>query len=251
MADLQAWENSVLGQHLDSDGVAQDAGQCSQVPISWAETIFPGTPWSDSLPAVGSDKGVNAWAGKSTQHFTWIENNHSDINQLPLPGDIMVFDATPAKGYGSTVKNPYGHTGVCKSASISGYTLIQQNAPSLGQGVNDTSYAWSFRPCLGWFRADAAAQPAPNPAPAPAAAPVMSNNVGRTLHLPKSISSWHVYNPDGPYDIPHATHVLDPAMYGGLDYPIVGDKGNGVYLIDTQMFGRVAICTSGTVATIS
>lgn len=256
MADFITWKSSVLGQVLDTDKVKADAGQCSQVPISWAEYLNPGVAWSDMLPAVGSDAGVDQWAGKSSKYFTWIENNTSDVNQLPLQGDILVFGATPAKGYSNQFKNPYGHTGVCDSASPTGYTLVQQNAPNFGESVNDSSYVWKLNPCLGWFRP--ANQPA-NTAPLPSAAtpsvqtsvPQNSINVGRTLNLPKSISSWHVYNPDGPYDLAHATHVLDPAEYGGLSYVIQADKGNGIYVIDTQMFGPQAIWTANTVATIT
>lgn len=250
MANFQAWKNSVLGQVLDTDKVAADKGQCSQVPISWAETVFPGISRADLLPSAGSG-GVDQWAGKSTKYFTWIENNHADVNQLPLQGDILVFGATPAKGFTSAFKNPDGHTGVCDTASSTGYTLVQQNAPNYGESVNDSSYPWKLNPCLGWFRAanqPAGAVPAPaNPVPVPS----NSVNVGRTLHLPASITTWHVYNPNGPYDTAHATHTLDPAKFGGLSYVIVADKGNGVYLVNTKDFGEVAIWTEGTVATIS
>lgn len=248
MADLVAWKNSVLNKHLDTDGIKDDAGQCSQVPLSWAEVVFPGVKWQDLLPEVGSDHGVKDWAGKSTQYFTWIENNHADVNQLPLPGDILVFGATPAKGFTNQFKNDFGHTGVCETASPSGYTLIQQNSPNLGEGVNDTSYPWNYRPCLGWFRPTANH---PVAVATPASAPIASNNVGRTLVLPKSIKEWHVYNPEGPYDVAHAIHILSPAQFGGLNYEIKADLGNGIYLIDTEMYGRVAIWTQGTVATIS
>lgn len=255
MADFTAWKNSVLGQVLDSDGVKGDTGQCSQVPVSWALYCFPGKKWSDLLPAIGSDKGVDDWAGKSTQYFTWIENNHSDVNQLPLQGDIGVSGPTPSKGYSDTFTNSFGHTWVFDSASVSGFTAVQQNAPHFGDKVNDSSYGWHVIPVLGWFRAVNAVASAPVPAPSPA--PTNSVNVGRTLHLPAKNadgspdSVWHVYNPNGPYDIPHATNILDPAKFGGEAFPIQKDLGNGIYLINTQDFGQKAIWTKGTNATIS
>ena len=253
MADFQTWKNGVLGQILDSDQVPADKGQCSQVPVSWAEYLFPGVKWSDLLPAVGSDAGVDQWAGKNTKYFTWIANDTNDVNQLPMQGDIMVFGATPAKGYASQFKNPYGHTGVCDTASPTGYTIVQQNAPNFGESVNDSSYPWKLNPCLGWFRAvNQPANVAPQPSPStPVTQPANSINVGRTLNLPKSVSQWHVYNVAGPYDLAHATHILDPAQYGGLSYVIQKDLGNGIYAIDTQDFGQVAIWTKDTVATIS
>lgn len=238
MADLQAWENSVLGKVLDTDGLPKDKGQCSQVPISWAEDIFPGVTWAALLPEATY---VEEWAGKSTKYFAWIANNPSDKNQLPLPGDILIFGATPAKGYTMTYENPGGHAAVCKSASISGYTIVEQNEP-LGSGVHDGSFAWTLRPCLGWFRAinTIVSTPAPAPvAPHPAAAPVMSVNVDKQLVFPSSVHSWWVYNVGGPYDQAHHTHVLTKAA--GLSYPIKRDLGNGLYVITTHDYGDVAV----------
>lgn len=252
MADFTSWKNSVLGHKLDTDGKVADNGQCTQVPLSWAESLFPGITWTDLLPPVESAKD---WAEKSTKYFTWIANNHADVNQLPMQGDIMVFGATPASGYSNKFKNPDGHTGVCDSASVSGYTLIQQNAPNFGEVVNDSSYGWHVVPCLGWLRSVNQVTVAPNPAPV--APPQASINPGQTLMLPAKNadgtpdSIWHLYHENGPYDYAHAIAVLDPAMYGGLHYQILGDKGNGIYVIQTEMFGRGAIWTHGTNATIS
>lgn len=251
MADLLAWKNSKLGQHLAVDGVKGDAGQCSQVPESWAMTEHPGVALGDLLPQLGADAGVKDWAGKSTKYYIWIENNHADVNQLPLPGDIGVSGATPAKGYTNKFKNDDGHTWVFGSASPSGYTAIQQNAPQDGQGVNETGYPWNYRPVLGWFREVAAAAQPTVAVTAAAVAPVNSVHVDRTLHLPASIAEWHVYNVDGPYDLAHATHVIKPKQFGGLSYVIQRDLGNGIYVIHTEDFGDVAIWTQGTVATIS
>lgn len=233
MADLISWENSVLGQKLNSDGVKADAGQCSQVPISWGMYLFPGVKWSDILVAVGSNNTVDKWAGKSTKYMAWIENNHKDVNQLPLPGDVVVID------------KPVPHTGVVKSASTSGYTLIQQNAPRVGDAVNDASYTWSARHVLGWFRPQlkiAVSAPATPPAAAPPAAqPVNSGHVGQWVNFPAAIKSWWTYNVDGPYDDAHHAHVLLPGKYGGYSRQITKDLGNGVVVIVTQSFGPQAV----------
>jgi len=77
-----------------------------------------------------------------------------------------------------------------------------------------------------------AVAPAPQP-PAPSAP--------KELYLPPSISVWHVYNPGGPWTLPHAIHVLDPKMFGGLTYQILGSPAPNIYLIHTQDFGEVAI----------
>jgi len=62
-----------------------------------------------------------------------------------------------------------------------------------------------------------------------------------TLYLPASVSVWHVYDPKGPYTLPHAIHILSPSKFGGLTYAIVGNPAPHVFLIDTEMYGRVAI----------
>lgn len=61
------------------------------------------------------------------------------------------------------------------------------------------------------------------------------------LFLPGSVSTWHVYNANGPYTLPHAIHVIDPKMYGGLTYQILGNPAPNIYLIKTELFGEVAI----------
>src|SRR5205085_6021959 len=75
-------------------------------------------------------------------------------------------------------------------------------------------------------------QPALQPAPA---APTK-------LYLPPSVWIWHIYKPEGPYTLPYALpRTLNPKMFGGLTYDIIGNPGPHIYLIQTQMFGKVAI----------
>lgn len=79
--------------------------------------------------------------------------------------------------------------------------------------------------------------PTPQPAPAPA--------VHRTIYLPPTTGPWHLYNENGPFNPAYAKGLLVPSEFGGLTYQIVADKGNGVIVIDTQMFGRGALWTNG------
>lgn len=151
--DYQTWKASVLGKVLNIDG--SDPGQCTQVALSWAQSIYPGIVWDALVPAVPEAREM--FTNVATHYFTAIPNDHNDPNQLPLQGDIMVFDATPQAGYEDSYGNPDGHTGVCDGATSSGYSLVQQNAPYFGSPVNVTSYPWHFRPCLGWLRPVASA----------------------------------------------------------------------------------------------
>jgi hypothetical protein len=83
--------------------------------------------------------------------------------------------------------------------------------------------------------APAAAVPPSQPAPQPAP-PAPSK-----LYLPPSVWIWHVYKEGGPYTLPYAIGALDPKMFNGLTYDIIGNPAPHVYLIQTQTFGRVAI----------
>lgn len=244
---FESWKNSVLGKVLDTDGNKADTDQCTQVPLSWAITLYPGIKWTDMLAPVPAAKD---WAGKSSKYFTWIANNKADVNQLPLQGDIMVFGATPANGSTDTFDNPNGHVGVCDSASPTGYTLVQQNAPKSGEAVNDTSYAWNYRPCLGWFRpVQQTVHTAPVPVPP---APVVSTNVGKTITFPEKDTFIPVYHVGGPYDGAHKLGGLDPALFHRpLGYPILADLGNGLYKVHSEDWGDVAVSPNGTGATIS
>lgn len=144
MSVYTVFEKSVIGKHVGD-------GQCVPLVNAYAQKLFPKENWSVTLGNVKSAKQL--FKSANAKYFQKIENNHSDPNQLPKQGDIMVFDETPHAGATNTFKNPDGHTGVCDSASSSGYRLLQQNAPSNGAPANVTNYPWNFRYCIGWLRA--------------------------------------------------------------------------------------------------
>lgn len=236
------FKSSVLGKKI---GDGECVALVVNTPQAYVENLYPGVSWPNIISPVGSAKDM---AGKSNSYLTWVPNDHNNPNQVPQQGDIMVFGATPASGYTNTFNNPDGHTGVCDSASPSGYALLQQNAPAFGQAANVTNYPWRFRPCLGWYHP---ASSGPVPAPAPTPPPLQNGNVGRDLFLPPTTGPWHLYNNDGPYTPSKAKGLLAPSQYGGLHYTIVADKGNGIFVINTQMFGQGSLWTSGSDVVIS
>lgn len=61
------------------------------------------------------------------------------------------------------------------------------------------------------------------------------------LNLKPHMSSWRVYNQNGPYTTAYAIGSLAPAQFGGLSYRIREEKGNDVYVISTESFGLCAI----------
>lgn len=229
----QSWKANTSGQVGD--------GQCVSLIVNnsraYVEALWPGVSWTNIIaPVVGAKSLLNA---ANPAYFDVVQNNHSDPNQVPPVGAIMVFDETPHSGATNTFTNPYGHTGINdRAADGSGFYLTQQNAPSTGQGVNTTHYPWNFRYCLGWL------VPKLSPDPTPTPPPVVTAE--HTIYLPPTTGPWHLYPEGGPYTYAAAgNHILVPANYGGLTYNIVADRGNGIYTIQSEMFGRGDLYTRG------
>jgi hypothetical protein len=152
------------GLDIDSSGDFD----CVDIAKAYAQNLFPGVGW---VTLVGYGNAKDLWGRINENYFTKIPNDPKDANQLPLPGDIMVFDKTPIAGYSNQFDNPYGHVGVCDTADKSGYNLLQQAS---GTGKKPwIGYAqWNYRKCLGWYRPKVINQPAPQP--------TGGNNMGAT-----------------------------------------------------------------------
>lgn len=65
---------------------------------------------------------------------------------------------------------------------------------------------------------------------------------GKTLHLPKTASSWRVYPTDkAPVKANALKTRLNPKKFGGLSYEILASPQKDVYTIQTQQLGKVNI----------
>lgn len=65
---------------------------------------------------------------------------------------------------------------------------------------------------------------------------------GKTLHLPKTASSWRVYPTNKtPIKANALKTKLNPKKFGGLSYTIIGNPQKDVYTIQTQQLGKVNI----------
>lgn len=95
---------------------------------------------------------------------------------------------------------------------------IKAVAKAIADGLTNTSSSTS--------------QPTPPPQPQP---------TKQYLNLKPHNPTWAVYNENGPYTLPYAIGRLAPAQFNGLSYEILASKGNDVYIIQTQSFGKVAI----------
>lgn len=71
--------------------------------------------------------------------------------------------------------------------------------------------------------------------------PEANKGTGGTISLPASATQWRVYKESGPWTIGNEVGYLNPSLFGGLTYEIVGNPTANVYTIQTRDFGRVAI----------
>jgi hypothetical protein len=240
----QTWKTKVLA----TKKVVGD-GQCVSLVVNnteaYTEALFPGIDWETIFKSV--PEAQELFGDDNPKYFTAITNDHSNPNQLPEQGDIMIFGATPAEGYTNLFVNDAGHCGVCDSASPSGYVLFQQNAPETSEAPNVTAYAWYFRPCIGWLRP--VLQKAPAETPTPVVEPKPVSEPVQTITLPVTTGPWHLYKRGGPYNptnLDDVLGVISPEEEGRpLTYNIIESLGDGVYVIDSSDYGVGALYTKG------
>ena len=67
------------------------------------------------------------------------------------------------------------------------------------------------------------------------------SQTGKFLNLHPHMTSWAVYNVNGPYTSANKIGSLSPAQFGGISYNIIEDKGSDIYIIQTDSFGKCAI----------
>ena len=67
------------------------------------------------------------------------------------------------------------------------------------------------------------------------------NKVGMYLNITPCRNSWNVYPVDKAPVLGNQRGSLNPKLYNGLSYQILADRGNDVYEISTQSYGRVII----------
>lgn len=168
----QVWKNSVLGVGLDIDGAY--GKQCVDVVLSYGQAVFPSVHWQVLFPPVPCAKEMfNTY---NPTYFDRIVNDHNNPNQLPQPGDIAIFDASPAEGFTSTYANPEGHTGVVDHADSEYIYLVQQDGSDPNTKVSLKQRAWRYTPCLGWLRPKVNVQASPAPSQG-------DSRIGKTLYV--------------------------------------------------------------------
>lgn len=138
--DAVNWLTSKIGQHLDYDHEYGD--QCVDF---WAFYYVYLTGKEFFAAGEGVVGAKDIW-GKSLPEFTKVANNPNNPNQLPQPGDVLIYGASWGGGY--------GHVDVCLSANQSNVTSVGENEhgnPS--EGVIEITRTWGqiVGGLIGWL----------------------------------------------------------------------------------------------------
>lgn len=243
---LENWANVVKGIGLDVDKAY--GNQCADVDLSWGIYLFPGIHWSVLFRPTTSAKDM--FDKVNPDYFDKIVNDHNDPNQLPQPGDVIFFAASPEKGYASTYRNDDGHTGVVAPGTNSNRIMLYQQDGSTKQTVVQlVARSWRYTRCIGWARPK---QPQAIPAAAQVTGPVTDPRIGKRLFL-HPVSQWSVYRRGQYPDRAKRIGYLIPRNYShgpqgqpGLTYVIEGVSSYpNTVSITTDTYGPVDIYVDG------
>lgn len=128
------WKNSVVGHHIDVDGVY--GAQCVDVAESFCKYFWPTQNWPTEL---GYGNAKDLYKNSNPIYFQKIPYR---AGIKAKQGDLIVYGATPT--------NAYGHIAVVISANTSTVTVVEQN------GFNPTGAAYiatrGYTNCTGFLR---------------------------------------------------------------------------------------------------
>lgn len=156
--DAVKWLEGEVGKKLDFDG--QYGCQCFDAFNYYYKYLTGRNPYTDGYGVPGAKDIWNV----PTSRFTKIANNPKDPNQLPQPGDILVYGAP----FGRAIVNGkvvyFGHVETCKAATTKGVTYIGENEHgNQYEGVTEGFRSWSncIPGLIGWLRFNGYDKPTP------------------------------------------------------------------------------------------
>lgn len=228
-AAQQAFIKSAPGKYFNPDNAY--GFQCKDTIDSYVMAIF-NKPWTETIKPGNANEIMKA---ANPEYFTKIWNDPNNAALVPQYGDIIC--------WGGNGINPFGHIAVVVSADQNGVSVIQQDGYlqcATWQGYLKYVNAGTGE-VQGWLR----------PKPEKMVGGAVTTSV-KTVFLPASAGSWNVYRENGPYTSGNQIGKLNPSLFGGLNYQILGYKaGNTCVVIQTRDFGRCAIyVANGTGAVI-
>ncbi len=133
------------GVHIDEDGYY--GAQCWDVSARYAREVV-GCP-SFPTGSGGAEGLFRIFANPIPNYFDRIANNAADPNQLPIKGDIVVWN--------SSFSPPWGHTAVVISANSAGVTVLEQNGNNPGGVSYIKTRGWTG--VSGWLRPKGGSMP--------------------------------------------------------------------------------------------
>lgn len=220
-SDFAAFKARVIGKFIDYDGV--DGVQCTDGAKEWLT--------NETGKRFGTMGNAIDWWNKPVQALKDVCNQIQGSSAQV--GDLVI-------------KRP-NHVGIATgNINNTQVEILEENGHS-GTGKrlpgDEFRTRWINRSDVaGLWRLKTATPPPSN------------GNVGKHINLPADSGDWHLYHENGPYLVAAGQWItiLHPSTSpGGYTYQIVGDKGDGIYVILSPKWGRGCLYTKGSKFTIN
>ena len=133
------WLNAQNGKKLDFDGAW--GAQCVDYFNYYYQHLVGVSPYAHGYGVNGAKDLWNV----NTSRFDKIANNPNDANQIPQPGDILIYNSSWGGGY--------GHVEMVLSADASGVNVSGQNMRGVTDPVSTTRRSWGaiVGGLIGWM----------------------------------------------------------------------------------------------------
>jgi len=146
------WADQQLGKHLNFDN--KWGAQCVDLFNYYVQHLTGVSPYNQGY---GVQYATQLFE-RNSAYFSKTANDPNNANQLPQPGDILIF----ANGYRGVQLG--GHVAIVHSADANGVTMVEQNDDGRATGntsgwqvngspVRKNRYTWASigRWCRGWL----------------------------------------------------------------------------------------------------
>lgn len=139
-AEIDEFLKTIPGHYIDTD--LMHRYQCKDVPDYYGMVLFA-KPLFHTLGAGNAEHVLDL---ANPDYWRIIRNNPNDPDQIPVRGDVIVWDGIR--------DNPYGHVALVESADQDGVWVLEQDG-GLQVAVQRSRWGWDIPttgPVLGWLR---------------------------------------------------------------------------------------------------